>query len=137
MQLKDLGLYGLPKGILSRLIIQYWEEDNNIPFHWCDRTEEQKKEFDKKRNQLKDGTLDLDILYKHKDTLYDDLRKFRQCGLMSFNVIVKALNKKMGLFEDNKEAEKLNRIQIIIENKKYSDTPKEIISKIMEVLKDE
>lgn len=136
MQLKDLELYGLPKGILSRLIIQYWEKDNNIPY-WWDRTKEQAEEFDNLRKQQKDGTLDLDILYKHKETLYDDLRKCRNCGVMSFNEIVKALNKKMGLFEDNKEAEKLNRIQIIIEIKKYSDTPKEIIKKIMEVLKDE
>lgn len=137
MQLKDLGLVGLPKGILSRLVIRYWEEDNNIPYYWHDRTEEQGKEFNKLWNQQKDGTLEIDILYKHKETLYDDLRKCRQCGIMTFNEIVKALNKKMGLFEDNKEAEKLKRIQIIIESKKYSDTPKEIISEIMEVLKDE
>lgn len=136
MQLKDLELYGLPKGILSRLIIQYWEKDNNIPY-WWDRTKEQAEAFDNLRKQQKDGTLDLDILYKHKETLYDDLRKCWSCGVMSFNKIVKALNKKMGLFEDNKEAEKLNRIQIIIETKKYSDTPKETIKRIMEVLKDE
>lgn len=139
MKLKDLELESsLSKGILSRLIRGYWEEDNNIPFRLDDMTEEQTKQWCSLIKAGKDGTLDLDLLVEHKETLFDDLRKARGCGIKSYNEIIRALKSKMGLFEIyNKEAQKLWEIKQIIEKKKYSDTPKEILDKIVEVLRND
>lgn len=139
MQLKDLEMdSGLANGILKRLIIRYWEEDNNIPPFFRNRTEEQIAQWETLLEAGRNGTLDLDLLVVHKETLFDDLRRANGCGIKTFNIIAKALKNKMGIVEmHSKEARQLYEIKQIIENKKYSDTPKDIIEKIMEVLRDE
>lgn len=138
MQLKDLQLENRSKTILTRLIIHYWEEDNNISYCWRNRTEAEKNQFDNFWKASENGTLDLTPLIEHQDTLFVDLRKARNCGMKSFKEISKELEEKMGLFEIiNKNDLRIKKIREIIKYACYDETSEETIRKIKEVLENE
>jgi len=138
MTIGELTLESRSKRILTRLIIDYWERDNNIPYHWKDRTEEQSNQFHNFLKASEYGTLDLTPLIEHQETLFQDLRNARNCGRKSFDEISKQLDAKMGLIEiTNKNDLRVKKIREIIKYACYDEDSKETIRKIKEVLENE